>query len=126
MNNYWFRRRWMDGRTGHSIYLLFALSMINFIIIIYRFLIEKDPLFENLISDLWVFAIIFLASYIPISIVIGHWHRKTQLSVHNTIKYLENPFFSKMFRVLLDAKTGRATKEEIEKFHKTLSEIERK
>ena len=126
LNNYWTRRRWVDGRTGHVIYLMFPLTFINFVLIAYRFFIEGDPLFEELISNLWEFGLVFLISYIPISIIIGFWHRKTQLSVENSIKYLENPFYSKMFRVLLDVQTGRASKEEIEKFSKILADIEKK
>ena len=116
----------MDGRTGHTIYLMFPLTLVNFVLVAYRFLIEGDPLLEELISSLWEFGLIFLISYIPISIIIGFWHRKTQLSTDNSIKYIENPLYSKMFRVLLDAQTGKATKEEIEKFNKTLADIEKK
>ena len=105
---------------------MFPLTFINFVLIAYRFFIEGDPLFEELISNLWEFGLVFLISYIPISIIIGFWHRKTQLSVENSIKYLENPFYSKMFRVLLDVQTGRASKEEIEKFSKILADIEKK
>ena len=90
MNKNWIRIRWMDSRSGTSIYLLFGLSLTNFILISYNFLLEKDPLFDGLISDLWIFALIFLISYVPISIIIGFWHRKTQMSVENSIKYMEN------------------------------------
>ena len=38
----------------------------------------------------------------------------------------QNPFQAKMIRTLLDAQTGKATKEEIEEFRKTLLKIERK
>ena len=48
MNDYWFRRRWFDGRSGNSIYLIFGLTFVNFVIIAYRFLIEKDPVFEEI------------------------------------------------------------------------------
>jgi hypothetical protein len=125
MNDYWFRRRWAEGRSGHSIYLMFGLTFVNFIIIAYRFLIEKDPGFEEIFESMWIFGLIFLVTYIPISIIIGYWHRKTQLKVEITLKYLEAPFFAKMFRVLLDTETGKANKEEIEEFKKILSNIEK-
>ena len=125
MKYYGLRRRWVDGRSGHSIYLMFTLTFANFVIISYRFLIEKDPLFEEIFGNMWVFGLIFLVTYIPISIIIGYWHRKTQLKVEITMKYLESPFFAKMFRILLDAETGKASKEEIEEFKKILSNIEK-
>lgn len=126
MNNYWFRRRWADGRQGHSVYLLFPLTIGNFVLIAYRFLIEQDPLLEKLISDLWFFGTIFLITYFPISIIIGYWHRKTQLKVDSSIKFLNNPIYSKMFRTLIDVKMGNIKKEEIEDFRNSLLEVERK
>lgn len=126
MNSYWIKRRWSDSRTGHTIYLIFPLTLVNFVLVVYRFLIEGDPLLKELISSLWEFGLIFLISYIPISIIIGFWHRKTQLSTDNSIKFIENPLYSKMFRVLVDTQTGKASKEEIEKFRKILTDIEKK
>ena len=120
------KRRWFDGRTGTTMYLLFALTLMNFILISYRFLIEGSPLFENLISDLTIFSIIFIVTYIPISTLIGYWHRKTQLRVETTITLQQNPIMAKMFRTLLDVQTGKATKEEIEEFRNMLIKIERR
>jgi len=126
MNSYWFRRRWFDGRIGTIEYLLLSLTFLNFILISYRFLLEEESISDELISNLWVFGVIFLISYIPVSIIIGFWHRKTQLNVENTLKQQESPFFSKMMRFFLDVETGKASKEEIEEFRKILSDIEKK
>jgi len=126
MKGNWLRRRWMEGRAGHSVYLMFSLTMINFILISYRFLIEKDSFFMEMISDLWVFGLILLACYIPASLVIGFWHRKTQYKVERSIKDLENPLLMKMFRVWLDTETEKATKKEIEEFRKFLITIEKR
>ncbi len=126
MDTYWFRRRWFDGRLGTAEYMLFSLTFLNFILITYRFLLEEESVSEELISNLWIFGVIFLVSYIPISIIVGFWHRKTQLNVENTLKQQESPFFSKLMRIYLDIETGKATKEEIEEFKKILSDIEKK
>lgn len=126
MNDYWFRRRFVDVRLGHSIYLLFPLTIGNFILITYRFFIEEESIFLENISNLWFFGIIFLISYVPISIIIGYGHRKTQLKVDRLIKLIENPYYAKMFKVLLDAKTGKLSDEEIKKFRKSLLDIEKK
>ena len=120
------KRRWFDGRTGTTMYLLFALTLMNFILISYRFLIERSPLFENLISDLTMFSVIFIVTYIPISILIGYWHRKTQWKVELALKQLENPVNAKMFRTILDVQTGKASDKEIEEFREFLTKIERK
>ena len=126
MNNFGFRKRWMEGRAGHSMYLMFSLTLINFILISYRFLVEKEPFFGDMISELWLFAVILLACYIPVSIGIGFWHRKTQYKVERSIKDLENPLLMKMFRVWLDTETEKTTKEEIEEFRQILQKIEKK
>ncbi len=125
-NKFWIRRRWMDGRNGHGVYLMFALTFLNFILITYRYLIEGETGFSALVENLWFFAIIFIISYIPISIVIGYWHRKTQLSVENVLKRMEDPLFAKMIRTLLDVQTKKASEEEINEFRDMLESIEKK
>jgi uncharacterized protein YneF (UPF0154 family) len=120
------KRRWFDGRTGTTMYLLFALTLMNFILISYRFLIEESPLFSNLVSDLTIFSIIFIITYIPISILIGYWHRKTQWKVELALKMMENPLNAKMFRTILDVQTGQASDQEIKEFRALLMKIESK
>jgi hypothetical protein len=104
---------------------MFALTFVNFILITYGFLIEKDLVHIVELSNLWFFVTIFLISYIPVSIFIGFWHRRTQLSVEATLKILEDPLFARMIRTILDVQTGKATKEEIEKMKNILSKIEK-
>ena len=126
LNKGWMRRRWWEGRTGHTTYLMFILTIANFLLIAYRFLIEQNSLFESLMSNLWTFALFFVISYIPISILIGHWHRETQQKVELSIKLLENPINAKMFRTMLDVQTGKASDEEIGEFREFLKKIESK
>lgn len=126
MKQGWIRRRWWEFRAGHSTYLIFVLTFVNFILISYRLLIEKIPTFQELVPNLWMFVIMFLLFYIPAAILIGNWHRKTQLKVETTINMEKNPVFAKMFRVMLDVQTGKASKEEIEKFREFLQKIESK
>jgi uncharacterized protein YneF (UPF0154 family) len=126
MNQEWIRRRWWEFRQGHGIYLIFLLTFMNFILISYRLLIEKIPFLNNLIPELWIFIIMFLGFYIPAAILIGIWHRRTQLRVENTITLEQNPFFAKMFRTMLDVQTKKASEKEIEEFREFLTKIESK
>lgn len=119
-----FRKFWWDGRTGHSTYLMFLLTFTNFILISYNYLLMDNTFFEDLKSDLVLFSIIFIIFYIPISILIGRWHTKTQISVDNTLRLQEDPIRAKMVKTLLDAYTGKASKEEIEEVRKFMLEIE--
>jgi uncharacterized protein YneF (UPF0154 family) len=101
------------------------LTFINFILISYRLLIEKVVIFKELFPELWIFAILFIVCYIPAAILIGFWHRKTQLRVETTLVQQQNPVLAKMVRTLLDVQTGKATEKEIEEFRKFLNEIEK-
>ena len=126
MSQGWVRRRWWEFRAGHSVYLIFVLTFINFILIAYRLLIEKIPLFQDLFPNLSIFVLLFLSFYIPAAITIGFWHRKTQLKVETTLTMQQNPVFAKMFRTMLDVQTGKASDEEIKEFREFLIKIERK
>jgi uncharacterized protein YneF (UPF0154 family) len=126
MNQGWTRRRWWEFRQGHSVYLIFMLTFINFILISYRLLIEKVGIFKELIPDLWLFAVLFIVIYVPAAIIIGYWHRKTQLRVDSTLIQQQNPILAKMVRTLLDVQTGNASSEEIKEFREFLEKIEKK
>jgi len=126
VNEDWIRRRWWEERHGHTTYLIYILTFVNFILISYTFFIEKIPFFQELIPQLWIFVLIFLVSYIPASTIIGNWHRRTQLRVETTIKLLENPLWAKVFRTVMDVQTGKASKEEIEKMRQLLTKIEKR
>jgi len=126
MKQGWSRRRWWEFRQGHSIYLVFVLTFVNFILITYRLLIEKIPIFKELVPDLWIFALLFIIIYVPLAIIIGNWHRRTQMRTETTLIQQQNPILARMVRTLLDVQTGRASKEEIEEFRKMLRTIEGK
>ena len=126
MEEGWIRRRWWEFRQGHSIYLIFMLTFVNFILIAYRLLIEKVTVFKELIPELWIFAALFIICYIPAATLIGFWHRRTQLRVETTLVNQQNPILAKMIRTLLDVQTGIASEEEIKEFRNMLEKIEKK
>jgi len=66
----------------------------------------------------------FLA-YIPLSIVIGAWHRKTQLRVESDLSFEQFPFLARSFGMLMDIVEGKASKEDIQTFRNFLSSIEK-
>ena len=73
---------------------------------------------------MWIFSIVFILFYIPVSILIGRWHRNTQLSTELTIGLEQNQNFATFTKILLDVQTGKATKEEISEIRKMLVNIE--
>ncbi len=122
----WFRRRWYDFRSGHTLYLAFVLSFANFIIITYALLIERLPAVKEAFPHLWMWAVLFVIIYAPAALLIGHWHRTTQLKVETTLALLENPLFARWLRILLEVLEGNASKEEVDEMKKLLTSIERK
>lgn len=126
MSNAWLRRRWLDFRFGHTVYLIFALSFANFILIFYRLLIERVESLNEFFSSLWIFGVVFVLIYIPVSIGLGAWHRRTQIKIESEQQLLQNPFMARNFRMLVDMIEGKASKEEIEKFRNLLIRIEKR
>lgn len=126
MNSKWFRRRWFDFRLGHSVYLIFLLSFSNFILIFHRLLIERVEFLNDIFSELWMFIILFVGIYFPVSIAVGAWHRKTQIKIENEQSLLNNPFMARNFRMMIDIIEGKASKDEVQKFREFLSKIEKK
>lgn len=126
MDSKWLRRRWHDFRLGHSTYLIFAMTFSNFVLIFYRLLIEKVQFLGEIFNDLWLFVIVFGSIYVPMAIIIGAWHRRTQYKVENEQIMLNNPFMARNFRILIDILEGRAKKEEVQNFRDFLFKIEKK
>ena len=125
LDSTWLRRRWFDFRQGHSIYLIFAMAFANFVLIFYRLLIEKVEILGNIFSSLWIFIFVFLMIYIPVALLIGYWHRKTQMRVEQEQSMRQNPMLARNFRMLIDILENKATKEEIEDFRNLLKSIEK-
>lgn len=125
MDSRWSRRRWHDFRLGHSTYLIFILTFSNFILISHRLLIERVPVLEQLFSDLWIFALVFVLAYIPVAVLVGVWHRRTQFKIDLEQQMRQNLFLVKTFRTIIDIQTGKASKEETESFRNFLYNIEK-
>jgi len=124
MNKAWTQRRWFDFRQGHGIYLIFLLSFSNFILIFHRLLIERISFLDNILSELWMFALIFILGYIPVAILIGAWHRRNQIKVETDVVFRQYPTMARMFRLLIDMEEGKASQEEIDSTRKFLKRIE--
>jgi len=86
-------RYWTYFRRGHSVYLIFIISFLNFIVIQYRLLVEYVPFLSMLFSQLLLFAIAFFLIYIPISLLIG-WqdYKRVSVSMDSTLSAKANPY----------------------------------
>ena len=121
--NNWLRRRWLDFRNGHSTYLIFAMTFANFITIQYKLLIDKVPSMDWLFGSIWLFAIIFIAIYVPLAIFIGYWHRKTQWTVEQEALFRENKVGAVLWLYIMDLIEGKVNEEDKKKMRDALLKI---
>lgn len=123
-NNNWFRRRWLDFRQGHSIYLIFLMTFANFIVIQYRLLIDRMPSIDSLTGgNIIGFAMTFIAIYVPLSIIIGYWHRKSQWRVEAEALFNENRIGATMWLFVIDLIDGKITEQEKKEMREMLLKI---
>jgi hypothetical protein len=113
LKNKYIKRRWLDFRNGHSIYLVFLLSLVNFILIVYNFAILKIPFISSFLN-LPLFIVIFFLIYIPAAILIGYWHRRNQYAVENEALIQENWIFAWIAIYQIRLIKGKTTPEEDE------------
>ncbi len=125
-NSEWMRRRWLDFRNGNSNYLRFGLAFSNTIIIAYFFLIERVYFFEEMSLDIWIFGLIFLASYILLSIIVGAWHFKTQVRTDVATNWEQRPLMAKTMRLLIRIANNEVNQRELLQMRDFFERIERK
>jgi hypothetical protein len=113
INQRFVRRRWLDFRNGHSIYLIFLLTFTNFILITYNFAIKQIPILGDAIS-LPLFIVLFALFYIPVSMLIGYWHRKHQYSVENEALINQNWVWAWIMQYQIRLIKNKTTKKEDE------------
>ncbi|HXG07540.1 MAG TPA: hypothetical protein VNI77_09480 [Nitrososphaera sp.] len=124
--NSWVRRRWLDFRQGHTIYLVFAMTFLNFITIQYSLLIDRIPALNAVFPNLWVFAIVFITAYVPLAIIIGYWHRKTQWKVEQEAMFSENVVQAKLWLFMIRLLQGKVSEKEQTEMQKMLEKIIKK
>jgi hypothetical protein len=121
----WMRRRWLDFRNGHSIYLIFLMTFANFVTIQYQLLLQRVPAIHDLHINIWIFALIFVAIYLPVGMIIGYWHRKNQFSVEAEALFNQNQIGATMTLFLIDLIDGKVTEEEKQHMRNYLLKIMR-
>lgn len=124
MKNNFFRIRWLDFRQGHGIYLAFFIYFADSILIQYNLLIDKLPFLDPLLgANIIGFAIIFIALYVPLAIIIGYWHRKSQWTVEVEALFKENKVGAMMWLFVIDLVEGRIDEKEKKEMREMLLKI---
>ena len=62
---------WIYFKTGHSGYLVYTLSIMNFITLQHRLLLSYIPFLSKYLNRLSTFILFFAIIYIPVAVVIG-------------------------------------------------------
>jgi len=88
-------------------------------------LIERIEILGQIFSSLWIFILAFLLFYIPVAILIGYWHRTTQIKIEQEQILRQNYVMARNFRMLVDIIEKKASKEEIDEFRDFLLSIEK-
>ena len=124
MKNNFFRIRWLDFRQGHGIYLAFFIYFADTILIQYNLLIDRLPFLDPFLgANIIGFAIIFMALYVPLAIIIGYWHRKSQWTVEVEALFKENKVGAMMWLFVIDLVEGKINEKEKKEMREMLLKI---
>ena len=124
MKNNFFTIRWLDFRHGQGIYLGFFIYFADSILIQYALLIEKFPFLDPLLgASIIGFAIIFIALYVPLAVIIGYWHRKSQWTVEVEALFKENKVGAMMWLFVIDLVEGKINEKEMKEMREILLKI---
>jgi hypothetical protein len=81
------------------------------------------PTIHVLHINIWIFALIFVAIYLPLGMIIGYWHRKNQFSVEAEALFNPNQIGTTINLFLIDLIDGKVTDEEKQHMRKYLLNI---
>jgi hypothetical protein len=124
IKNNFFRIRWLDFRQGHGIYLAFFIYFADTILIQYNLLIDRLPFLDPLLgANIIEFAIIFIALYVPVGIIVGYWHRKSQWTVEVEALFKENKVGAMMWLFVIDLVEGKINEKEKKEMREMLLKI---
>jgi hypothetical protein len=102
------------------------MTFANFITIQYQLLLQRVPAIHSLHINIWIFALIFVAMYLPLGMIIGYWHRKNQFSVEAEALFNQNQIGATINLFLIDLIDGKVTEEEKQHMRKYLLKIMRR
>ncbi len=101
------------------------MTFANFITIQYQLLIDRLPVLGELFDSILIFAIVFILAYVPLSIVLGYWHRKSQWKVEQDALFRENKVGAIMWMYVIDLIEGNVSEEDKKLMKESLLKITR-
>jgi hypothetical protein len=67
---------WIYFKAGHGGYLVYSMSIMNFVVLQHRLLIQYIPFLNKYLSSLSTFVAFFFITYIPLAVVLGYFEFK--------------------------------------------------
>lgn len=103
-----FLRYWTYFRRGHSMYLVFIITFMNFVVIQFRLLVEYIPLLSTLFTQIIYFAVVFFFIYGPLAIIIG-WQdfKRVAVPMDATLSAKASPYNRDIAQALIFISQGR-------------------
>jgi len=83
------------------------MTFANCVTIQYQLLLQRVPAIHSLHINIWIFALIFVAMYLPLGMIIGYWHRKNQFSVEAEALFNQNQIGATINLFLIDFIDGK-------------------
>lgn len=101
-------RYWTYFRRGHGVYLAFAITFLNFIVLQWSLLIEQIEPLRALLGQLYVFAIVFFVTYIPLAVIIG-WmdYKRGSVQVDQAVAIKVSPWHQDISKALILLAEGK-------------------
>ena len=95
-------RMWSYFRRGHGTYLAFLVSLLNFVVIQYRLLIDYVSALKEVFPSLSMFVATFLIIYFPVATFVG-WldYRRLSAPVDTALIFRSNPWARDMAKALI-------------------------
>ena len=101
------------------------MTFANFITIQYKLLIDQIPYLAGIFDNIIIFAIVFILAYVPLSIILGYWHRKSQWKVEQDALFRENKVGAIMWMYVIDLIEGNVSEEDKKLMRESLLRITR-
>jgi hypothetical protein len=101
------------------------MTFANFITIQYKLLIDQIPYLAGIFDNIIIFALVFILAYVPLSIFLGYWHRKSQWKVEQDALFRENKVGAIMWMYVIDLIEGNVSEEDKKLMKETLLGITR-
>jgi len=97
------RDLWIYFKAGHGGYLVYSLSLLNFVVLQHRLFISYIPFLSRYMGRLSTFIVVFAVIYFPVAVIIGYLeYRKGEI----TRRPMLNPYTQDSLEASMKMRSG--------------------